>query len=59
MPLLTAASLLIRSMTTHLKNLPESFEGESEEPGQAGDEGTVGQPGGPGVAKGGRPEAAD
>ena len=59
MILLLATFLLVWSMNKQLKKLPESFDPESPEPDQAADEGTVGQPGGPGVAKGGRPEAAD
>ena len=48
--------LLVWSMNKQLKKLPESFDRESPEPDQAADEGTVGEPGDPGIVKGGRPD---
>jgi hypothetical protein len=54
--LLIATFLLVWSMNKQLKKLPESFDRESPEPDQAADEGTVGEPGGPGIVKGGRPD---
>ena len=54
--LLIGTFLLVWSMNKHLKKLPESFDRENPEPDQAVDEGTVGQPEDPSVAKGERPD---
>ncbi|MET0453826.1 MAG: hypothetical protein ABW137_18500 [Mycobacterium sp.] len=54
--LLIGTFALVWSMNKHLKKLPESFDPENPEPDQAIDDGTVGQPGDPGVAHGGRPD---
>jgi hypothetical protein len=54
--LLIATFLLVWSMNKQLKKLPQSFDPESPEPGQAVDDGTVGDPGEPGLAQGGRPD---
>ncbi len=58
--LLIGTFLLVWSMNRHLKKLPESFDPEHPEPDQAVDDGTVGEPLGPGLdpgtAPGGRPD---
>ena len=54
--LLIGTFLLVWSMNKHLKRLPESFDRENPEPDQAIDEGTVGHPEDPSVAKGERPD---
>lgn len=54
--LLIGTFLLVWSMNKHLKKLPESFDPEHPEPDQAVDDGTVVEPGDPGLAKGGRPD---
>ena len=51
-----AVFFLVKSMNKHLKKLPESFDPEHPEPDQAVDDGTVVEPGDPGLAKGGRPD---
>jgi hypothetical protein len=57
--LLIATFLLVWSMNKQLKKLPESFDPDSPEPDQAADDGTVGEPGDPGLTKGGRPAGGD
>ncbi|WP_370464871.1 hypothetical protein [Mycolicibacterium sp. P1-18] len=54
--LLIGTFLLVWSMNKHLKKLPESFDPEHPEPDQAVDDGTVVEPGDPGLATGGRPD---
>jgi hypothetical protein len=54
--LLIGTFLLVWSMNKHLKKLPESFDPEHPEPDQAVDDGTVVEPGDPGLTKGGRPD---
>jgi hypothetical protein len=39
--LLIGTILLIRSMNKHLRKVPESFDRDNPEPGQAADDGTV------------------
>ena len=50
--LLIGTFLLVWSMNRHLRKLPESFDREDPEPGQAADEGTAGAEGDNGSPRG-------